>query len=75
VRCKKKLQWAQKVYAAVAENYANSKYYILGQRKARKALFWAFDAAWQGFLMVKYQLLKMYIFSAAGPQSFLIFLT
>jgi hypothetical protein len=40
------LQWAWKVYAAVAENYPNSKYYISGQRRARKALFWAFDAAW-----------------------------
>jgi hypothetical protein len=29
----------------------------------------------QGFFMIKYQLLKMFSFSAAGPQSFLNFLT
>jgi hypothetical protein len=40
------LQWAWKVYAAVAQNYANSKCYISGQRLAGKALFSAFDAAW-----------------------------
>jgi hypothetical protein len=32
----------------VAENYANSKYHISGQIRARKALFSAFDAAWAG---------------------------
>ncbi len=43
------VQWARKVYAAVAENYANSNYYISGQRRGRKkALFSAFDAAWTG---------------------------
>jgi hypothetical protein len=39
------IQWARKVYAAVAENYANSKRYISGLRRARKPLFSAFDAA------------------------------
>jgi hypothetical protein len=42
------LQWARKVYAAVAENYINSKCYISGQRRTRKAMFSAFDAAWAG---------------------------
>jgi hypothetical protein len=42
------LQWAWKVYAAVAENYPNSKCYISGQRLAREAPFSAFDAAWAG---------------------------
>jgi hypothetical protein len=40
------LQWARKVYPAVAENYLN--YYISGQKRARKAPFSAFDAAWAG---------------------------
>jgi hypothetical protein len=43
-----KKQWVRKVYAAVTENYLNSKYYISGQRRARKALFLAFDEAWAG---------------------------
>ncbi len=42
------IHWVWKVYAAVAENYENSKYYISGQRRARKALFSAFDAVWAG---------------------------
>ncbi len=69
------IQWARKAYAAVAKNYVNSKCYISGQRIARKALFWHLMQHGQGFLMIKYQLLKMYSFSAAGPQSFLNFFT
>jgi hypothetical protein len=38
------IQWVRKVYATVTENYANSNYFISGQRRARKALFFAFDA-------------------------------
>ncbi len=53
-----KLQWARKVYAAVAENYANSKCYISGQRRAGKALFSAFDAAWAGVSYDKISALK-----------------
>ncbi len=53
-----KVQWARKVYAAVAENYANSKCYISGQRRARKALFSAFDAAWAGVSFDKISTLK-----------------
>jgi hypothetical protein len=52
------LQWARKVYAAVAENYANSKCYISGQRGARKPLFSAFDAAWAGVSHDKISALK-----------------
>jgi hypothetical protein len=52
------LQWARKVYAAVAENYANSKCYISGQRRARKALFSAFDATWAGVSHDKISALK-----------------
>jgi hypothetical protein len=37
-----------KVYAAIAKNYADSNYYISGQRKARKARFSTFDAACAG---------------------------
>jgi hypothetical protein len=39
------IQWEWKVYADVAKNYADSNYYTLGRRKARKALFTTFDAA------------------------------
>jgi hypothetical protein len=52
------VQWARKVYAAVAENYPNSKCYISGQRRARKALFSAFDAAWAGVSHDKISALK-----------------
>jgi hypothetical protein len=52
------IQWARKVYAAVAENYANSKCYISGQSEARKALFSAFDAAWAGVSHHKISALK-----------------
>jgi hypothetical protein len=52
------LQWARKVYAAIAENYANSKCYISGQRRARKPLFSAFDAAWAGVSHDKLSALK-----------------
>ncbi len=52
------VQWALKVYAAVAENYANSKYFISGQRRARKALFSAFGAAWAGVSHDKISALK-----------------
>jgi hypothetical protein len=47
-----------KIYAAVAENYTNSKYYISGQRRVRKALFSAFDAAWAGVSRDKISALK-----------------
>ncbi len=53
-----KVQWAGKVYAAVTENYANSKCSISGQRRARKALFSAFDAAWAGVSFDKISTLK-----------------
>jgi hypothetical protein len=36
------------VYAAVAENDTNSNYNISGQRKARKEMLLAFDAACAG---------------------------
>ncbi len=52
------LQWARKVYATVAENYANSKYYISGKRKAKKALFSSFDAAWAGVSHSKISAIK-----------------
>jgi hypothetical protein len=52
------IQWARKVYAAVAENYANLKCYISGQRRARKVLFSAFDAAWTGVSRDKIPALK-----------------
>ncbi len=52
------IQWARKVYAAVAENCANSKRYISGQRRARKVLFSAFDAAWTGVSRDKIPTLK-----------------
>jgi hypothetical protein len=52
------VQWARKVYAAVAENYANSKCYISGQRRARKTLFSVFDAAWAGVSHGKISALK-----------------
>ncbi len=52
------IQWARKVYAAVAENYANSKYYISGERRVRKALFLVFDTAWAGVSRNKISALK-----------------
>jgi hypothetical protein len=35
----------------------------------RHALFWHLTQHGQGFLIIKYQPLNMYSFSAAGPQS------
>jgi hypothetical protein len=52
------VQWARKVYADVAENYANSKCYTSGERRARKVLFSAFDAAWTGVSRDKIPALK-----------------
>jgi hypothetical protein len=52
------LQWVRKVYAAVTENYADSKYYVSGPKKARKALFSSFDAAWAGVSRDKILVLK-----------------
>ncbi len=52
------IQWARKVYAAIAENYVNSKCYISGQRRARKVLFSAFDATWAGVSRDKIPALK-----------------
>jgi hypothetical protein len=52
------LQWARKVYAAVAENYAIAKYYVSGQRRSRKTQFLAFDAAWAGVSHDKISTLK-----------------
>ncbi len=71
------IQWARKIYAAVAENYANSKYYTVSRVKEEleRHCFRHLTQLGQGFLMIKYQLLKMYSLSAAGPQSFLNFLT
>jgi hypothetical protein len=48
------VQWARKVYATVADNDTNSKCYISGQRRARKAPFLAFDAAWAGLSQITY---------------------
>jgi hypothetical protein len=46
------------VYAAVAENYADLKYYISDQRRACKVLFLSFDAAWTGVSQDKISALK-----------------
>jgi hypothetical protein len=54
----KSVQWARKVYAAIAENYANSECYISGPRRARKPLFSAFNAAWAGVSHDKISALK-----------------
>jgi hypothetical protein len=42
-----KVQWGRRVYTAITEN-ATSNFEILAQRRGRKALFSAFEAAFAG---------------------------
>ncbi len=65
-----RLQWVRKVYAAVAENYANSNCYISGQRIARKALFSAFEATWAGVSHDKISALKNVSFFCSRSTKF-----
>jgi hypothetical protein len=69
------VQWARKVYAAVDETMQIQSVISQVKEELERHCFRHLTQHGQGFLMIKYQLLKIYSFSTAGPQSLLKFLT